>query len=250
MPMRVLLVEDEQLLRESIRQGLTENGWLVDDAGNGEDGLRLATSHMYDAVVLDIMLPGLDGLEVLRRMREARANYPVLFLTARNATSDKVEALNLGGDDYLTKPFAFSELLARINAMVRRSQNAQPGPMRVADVELDPLARKVVRAGQTIPLLPREYALLEYMVRNKNQPLTRAMIAKNVWDDRFDSFSNVIDVHINRLRTKLDRDFAVKLIQTIRGVGYVLRDPSMPDPTLPPTEEDAALDREPVGAGA
>lgn len=226
--MRVLLVEDEALLCESVKKGLSEQGIAVDAAGDGNEGLRLATSHLYDAVILDIMLPGIDGISLLKQLREAKVETPVLFLTARTSTDDKVEALNLGGDDYITKPFAFSELLARLQAMIRRSQKAAPGPLRVADLELDPLGRKVVRGGRKIELLPREYALLEYMVRNRGQPLTRAMIAENVWGGSFDSFSNVIDVHINRLRTKLDRDFPVKLIETLRGVGYTLRDPGKP----------------------
>jgi DNA-binding response OmpR family regulator len=228
--MRILLVEDEVLLCESIKSGLSEHGMTVDAVGDGQEGLRLACSHLYDAVILDIMLPGMDGMELLRKLRQDGHQTPVLFLTARTSTDDKVAALNTGGDDYLTKPFAFSELLARLQAMVRRSRSATPGPLRVADLEIEPLSRRVVRAGKPIELLPREYALLEFMVRNRNQPLTRAMIADHVWDKSFDSFSNVIDVHINRLRAKVDRDFPVKLIHTIRGVGYILRDPALPEP--------------------
>jgi two-component system copper resistance phosphate regulon response regulator CusR len=221
--MKLLIVEDEPKTGEYIRRGLTEAGFVVDLARDGQDGLHLAMTGDYDLAVLDVMLPGLDGWTILGTLRQAGHGLPVLFLTARDLVEDKVRGLELGADDYLVKPFAFAELLARIRTLLRRgAQQPAAGTLRVADLELDLLRHRVTRAGQRINLTPKEFALLEFLVRRAGEVLPRALIASQVWDMNFDSDTNVIDVAVRRLRAKVDDDFEQKLIRTVRGMGYVL----------------------------
>ena len=201
-----------------------EERYAVDLASEGEDGLALAELTPYDLIVLDLMLPGLDGFQILRRLRDDGVATPVIILTARNAVDDKIRGLDLGADDYLTKPFAFEELLARVRALLRRGQPQVSPVLKVADLALDPAARRVTRAGQRIELTAKEYALLEYLMRHHGRVLTRTMISEHVWDQTFDSYTNVIDVYVNYLRKKVDQGFEPKLIHTVRGVGYTLRE--------------------------
>ena len=222
--MRILVVEDEEKVASFIRKGLEEERYAVDLAPDGEEGLALAQVNPYDLIVLDLMLPKLDGFKVLGRLREEGVHTPVLVLTARDRLDDKVRGLDLGADDYLTKPFAFSELLARMRALLRRGKPTRSPTLTVADLTLDPASRRVTRAGQTIELTAKEYALLEYFLRHAGQVLTRTMISEHVWDQSFDSYTNVIDVYVNYLRKKIDQGFHPKLIHTVRGVGYVLRE--------------------------
>jgi heavy metal response regulator len=218
---RVLVVEDEVRVRSFVERGLREAGFAVDGAGDGEEGLRLALVNPYDAIVLDLMLPKKDGLAVLRELRAAGRATPVLVLTARDEVDDKVRGLNAGADDYLPKPFAFAELLARVRALLRRG-TARPSLLEIGDLRVDILARKAERSGQRLDLTPKEFALLEYLARHAGEVVTRTMISEHVWDMNFDSFSNVIDVYIRYLRRKIDEPFEQKLIHTRRGVGYVL----------------------------
>ncbi len=221
--MRILVVEDEEKVASFIRRGLEEERYAVDVALDGEEGLELALASPYDLVILDLMLPKLDGLKVLQKLRAEPVAVPVLVLTARDNVGDKVRGLDLGADDYLTKPFAFAELLARVRALLRRGKPQTPPVLRVADLCLDPSARRVTRGDQAIELTAKEYALLEYLLRHAGQVLTRTMISEHVWDQSFDSYTNVIDVYVNYLRKKIDQGFEPKLIHTVRGVGYVLR---------------------------
>ena len=223
--MRVLVVEDESSISGFIRQGLTEAGFVVDLARTGTDGAHLATTDDYDLVVLDVMLPGLDGWGVLRRIREAHRTMPVIFLTARSQVDERVKGLELGADDYLLKPFAFSELLARVRTLLRRGRAKEPEVLRVADVELDLLRRRVIRGGRRIDLTAKEFALLELLLRRHDEVLPRSLIASQVWDMNFDSDTNVIEVAVRRLRAKIDDGFEPKLIHTVRGMGYVLETP-------------------------
>jgi two-component system, OmpR family, response regulator len=222
--MRVLVVEDEIKMASLIRRGLRSEGLAADVAIKGEDALWMAGSTTYDAIVLDVMLPGIDGFETCRRLREAGIWAPVLMLTARDAVDDRVAGLDGGADDYLTKPFEVAELLARVRALLRRGTPA-PAVLAIADLRLDPSTRTVTRANRTIELTAREYALLEYFLRNAGRVLSRALIAQHVWGVSFDTFTNVIDVYVNYLRRKIDADFEPKLIHTVRGAGYVLRGP-------------------------
>jgi heavy metal response regulator len=219
--MRVLVVEDELRVRSFLERGLQEAGFAVDVAADGEDGLRLALVHPYDAIVLDLMLPKRDGLSVLRELRGAGRATPVLVLTARDEVDDRVRGLDAGADDYLPKPFAFAELLARVRALLRRG-TARPSLLEIGDLRIDLLSRKAVRAGVKLELTQKEFALLEYLARHEGEVVTRTMISEHVWDMNFDSFSNVIDVYIRYLRRKIDEPFGTKLIHTRRGVGYVL----------------------------
>jgi heavy metal response regulator len=221
--MRILLVEDDRKVASFIRKGLSEEGYAVDVAHDGEAGLFMGLDRLHDVIVLDVMLPGKPGFQVLRELRQAKVTTPVLLLTARDAVEDKVQGLDAGADDYLTKPFAFAELLARVRALLRRGKAAQAPALQVADLILDPAARTVKRGGGTIPLTNREFALLEYFLRNPGRVLTRTMIAEHVWDYSFDAGTNVIDVYVNYLRKKVDAGRELKLIHTVRGVGYVLR---------------------------
>ena len=224
--MKLLIIEDEPKTADYLRQGFSESGLTADIARTGTDGLHLALTETYDLVVLDVMLPGLDGWAVLRGMRAVGRDTPVLFLTARDQVDDRVKGLELGADDYLTKPFAFAELLARVRTLLRRGKSAQVlDRLAVTDLEIDLLRRRVTRAGKRIDLTAKEFALLELLVRRRGEVLPRSLIASQVWDMNFDSDTNVIDVAVRRLRAKIDDEFNVKLIQTVRGMGYVLRDP-------------------------
>lgn len=221
--MRVLVIEDESGVAGFLKKGLREASYAVDVADNGVDGLHLASTETYDAIVLDLMLPGKDGFTLLRELRGKGCTTPIICLTARDAVTDRIKGLDLGADDYLSKPFSFSELLARIRALLRRGQTLSGNPIVVGDLTIDVLARDVNRSGKRIDLSPNEYALLEYLSRNAGQVLTRTMILEHVWDMNQDPMTNVVDVHINRLRKKVDTGFDAPLIHTIRGVGYVLR---------------------------
>jgi two-component system, OmpR family, copper resistance phosphate regulon response regulator CusR len=219
--MRLLVVEDEAKTAQYLQKGLSENGFVVDTAQNGIDGLHLALSGHYDLIVLDVMLPGIDGWQVIRELRQEKAT-PVLFLSARGKVEDRVTGLELGGDDYLLKPFAFSELVARIRNLLRRGADREPDTLRIADLELDVRSRRVTRSGTPIHLTAKEFALLHLLSRRRGEVLTRTLIAEQVWDMNFDSDTNVVEVAIRRLRAKVDDTFDRKLIHTIRGVGYVL----------------------------
>ena len=221
--MRILLVEDDPRVASFIRRGLREERYTVDVAKDGEQALFLAQTGEYDLIVLDVMLPKRDGLDVLRRLRSDRVTVPVLILTAKDELQDKVAGLNAGADDYLTKPFGFDELLARIRALLRRRGDLMPTVLRAADLELDVVRHRAVRAGKPLILTNREFSLLEFLLRHPNQIVTRTMLAEHVWEHDFDPLSNVIDVHIARLRRKIDESFALKLLETIRGSGYILK---------------------------
>ena len=225
--MRALIIEDDEVVARFIAKGLRQHGYLVDVARDGRDGLFRALEQAYDVMVVDRMLPGLDGLAVLKTVRSAGNSTPILVLSALAEVDDRVEGLRAGGDDYLTKPFAFSELLARLEALQRRPRGgaATHAVYRAGDLELDPRRRTVARAGEPIRLLPREFALLEYLMRHRGQVVTRTMLLENVWDYHFDPQTNVVDVHVSRLRAKVDRPFSEPLIETVRGVGYRMRDP-------------------------
>lgn len=221
--MRVLVVEDEPKTGDYLKQGLSEAGFMVDLARDGLDGLHLALTEAYDLAVLDVMLPGIDGWQVLHGIRKAGKDMPVLFLTARDAVDDRVKGLELGADDYLVKPFAFSELLARVRTLLRRgSKGKEADILRVADLELDLMRRRVSRSGKKIDLTSKEFSLLELLLRRQGEVLPRSLIASQVWDMNFDSDTNVIEVAIRRLRGKVDDSFELKLIHTVRGMGYVL----------------------------
>ena len=221
--MKILVVEDEPKTGDYLKQGLVEAGFVVDLMRDGRDGLHCALTDSHDVIVLDVMLPGMDGWEVLRAIRAAGREVPVLFLTARDEVDDRVRGLELGADDYLVKPFAFSELLARVRTLLRRGGKAKESEfLRAADLELDLLRRRVNRAGKRIDLTAKEFALLELLLRRQGEVLPRSLIASQVWDMNFDSDTNVIEVAIKRLRVKIDDGFELKLIRTVRGMGYVL----------------------------
>ena len=222
--MKILVVEDEKKVSSFIKRGLEEEKYDVDTAYDGEEGLKMAIAGQYDAIVLDWMLPKQDGLGVLKELRAQKRITPVLMLTAKDTVEDIVAGLDSGSDDYLTKPFAFAELLARVRALLRRSEMDRGAELRFADLRIDPVTHKVWRSDKEIDLTAKEYALLEYFMRNPNQVLTRTMIADHVWDYTFDSFTNIIDVYVNYLRKKIDRDADKKLIHTVRGVGYILKE--------------------------
>jgi len=222
--MRILLVEDDSKIASFILKGLKAEGFAVDHAVNGEDGLHLALTEPYDAAVIDIMLPKKDGLRVIAEMRRENVKTPVIILSAKGSVDDRVKGLQAGGDDYLTKPFAFSELLARIQALIRRS-SGQSEPMRLnaGDVTMNLITREVMRAGKKIELQPLEFSLLEYLMRNAGRVVSKTMIMEHVWDYYFDPQTNVVESRIYKLREKIDKDFATRLIHTVRGVGYVLK---------------------------
>ncbi|MGE0014162.1 MAG: DNA-binding response regulator [Azoarcus sp.] len=220
--MKILIVEDEPKTGDYLRQGLVEAGFVVDLARDGLDGLHLALGGGYDLIVLDVMLPSLDGWGVLQTVRGQGQEMPVLFLTARDQVEDRVRGLELGADDYLVKPFAFSELLARVRTLLRRGKAKEPEVLRVADLELDLMRRRVLRAGVRIDLTAKEFALLELLLRRQGEVLPRSLIASQVWDMNFDSDTNVIEVAVRRLRAKVDEPFEPRLIRTVRGMGYVL----------------------------
>ncbi|MCB1939439.1 MAG: heavy metal response regulator transcription factor [Rhodocyclaceae bacterium] len=224
--MKVLIVEDETKTGDYLRQGLREAGYTADLARNGVDGLHLAMTGDHDLLILDVMLPGLDGWQILDALRRAHKDVPVLFLTARDAVEDRVKGLELGADDYLVKPFAFSELLARVRTVLRRGRSgAEPTTLRLADLELDLLRRRATRGGKRIDLTAKEFALLELLLRRHGEVLPRSLIASQVWDMNFDSDTNVIEVAMRRLRSKIDDPFDTRLVHTVRGMGYVLEAP-------------------------
>jgi heavy metal response regulator len=226
--MRILLVEDDKKVASFIRKGLEEEGYAVDVAAEGEAGLFMGLDRLHDLIILDVMLPKKPGFQVLRELRQAKVATPVLMLTARDTVEDKVQGLDAGADDYLTKPFVFAELLARVRALLRRRAEARSPRLQVADLLLDPATRSVTRDGQPITLTNREFALLEYLMRNAGRVLTRTAITEHVWDYDFDSGTNVIDVYVNYLRKKIDAGHEPKLLHTVRGAGYVLRESHEP----------------------
>jgi DNA-binding response OmpR family regulator len=223
---RILVVEDEPKVAEAVRKGLEAEGYTATVAATGEDGFFLATTQVFDLIVLDLMLPGRGGLEILEALRERRCDTPVLILTARDSVEDRVRGLDSGADDYLIKPFAFPELLARIRALTRRGRTDRVLRFKLAALELDCVTRRVVRDGRDIPLTAREFELLEYLLRHQGHVVSREMLARDVWNDeeRTSALDNLIDVHITRLRRKIDAPFDSKLLKTIRGVGFVLRE--------------------------
>lgn len=222
--MRVLIVEDELKMAGLIRRGLVEEGHAADVAGSGEDALWMAQAHPYDVIVLDVMLPGLSGFETCRRLRNEGVWSPVLMLTARDAVVDRVAGLDAGADDYLTKPFSFAELLARLRALARRGCVERPTELAVGDLRLDPAARRAWRAGHEIHLSPKEFALLETFMRRPGQVLSRLQLLEHAWDFAYENRSNVVDVYIRYLREKIDRPFGTESLETVRGAGYRLRD--------------------------
>ena len=222
--MRMLLVEDEKKVADFIARGLRSERYAVDVAYDGERGWELASGANYDLIILDLMLPGMKGTELLRRLRRQGGAAAVLVLTARDGTNDKVENFEAGADDYLTKPFAFAELLVRVKALLRRPPASGTHVLRVADLEIDRLTQQVRRAGKRIELTAKEYALLEYLAANAGRILSRTMIVEHVWDESFESLTNIVDVYVRHLRSKVDDPFAAKLIQTVRGAGYCLND--------------------------
>jgi two-component system OmpR family response regulator len=222
--MRVLVIEDDSKIASFVVNGLKQNGFAVDHASDGEKGLALAGAVTYDVAVLDIMLPKLDGLSLLRQLRQDKIHTPVLILSAKASVDDRVKGLQAGGDDYLTKPFAFSELLARVQALIRRaSHTTEPTKLSAGDLTMDLLTREVARSGQKLELQAREFALLELLLRHPGRVVTKTMILEHLWDYSFDPQTNVVDVLVHRLRAKVDKDFSAKLIHTIRGVGYVVK---------------------------
>jgi heavy metal response regulator len=222
--MRILVVEDEKKVASFLKKGLEEEYYAVDCAYDGEEALYLVEANEYDLMILDIMLPKIDGLEVLKGVRDKGFPLPVLMLTAKDSVEDVIKGLDAGGDDYLTKPFAFAELLARVRALLRRKEREPTGELQVADLVLDPVTHAVSRGGQEIELTAKEYALLEYLMRQVNRVVTRTMISEHVWDYHFDPMTNVIDVYVNHLRNKIDQNSSQRLIHTIRGVGYMLKE--------------------------
>jgi len=226
--MRILLVEDDVDLAQFIRKGLKEEQYIVDAAADGEEGLALALGNPYDLLILDIMLPKLDGLALCRRVRDKGIMTPVLLLTARNTVETKVSGFETGADQFLAKPFAFVEFLARVRSLLRRGSSQQVAHLQAADLRLDPASHRVWRAGQEVFLTNKEYAMLEFLLRNKNRVLTRTAIIGHVWDISYDPMTNIVDAHIRALRAKIDRDFSPPLITTVRGAGYMLEEPDAP----------------------
>ena len=223
--MRILLVEDDQKIASFIIKGLKAEGFAVDHAADGEDGLHLALTEPYDAAIIDIMLPGVDGLKLIENLRREKLNTPVIILSAKGEVDDRVKGLQTGADDYLAKPFAFSELLARLQALIRRSSDvSEPTKLTVADISMNLISREVVRAGKKIDLQPLEFSLLEYLLRNAGRVVSKTMIMEHVWDYYFDPQTNVVESRIYKLREKIDKGFSTKLIHTVRGVGYVLKE--------------------------
>ena len=222
--MRVLLIEDDQVIAGFIKKGMKEAGFAIDHASDGMAGLNVAQDGVYDVAIVDLMLPKLDGLAVIDRLRDQKINLPIIILSAKRSVDDRIDGLRHGGDDYLTKPFSFSELLARVEALLRRANNvAEPTTLTMHDLSLDLLARTVTRAGKKIDLQPKEFALLEYLIRNAGHVVSKTMIMERVWNYNFDPSTNVVEARISKLREKVDRDFEMPLIHTVRGLGYVLK---------------------------
>jgi two-component system, OmpR family, response regulator len=222
--MKILVIEDDQSMSDFVVRGLKESGHVVDQSNNGRDGLFMATGEKYDALIVDRMLPGVDGLTIVKMLRSTGNHTPVIFLTTMGGIDDRVEGLEAGGDDYLVKPFAFAELLARLSAVLRRPQVSDVKTvLRFADLEMDLLKRVVTRAGKSIDLQPQEFRLLEYLLRSEGRVVTRTMLLESVWDFHFDPQTSIVETHISRLRGKIDRGFATEILKTIRGVGYCLR---------------------------
>ena len=226
--MRILLVEDERKLSGVIKRSLNEVNYAVDLANNGDEALFIAESNPYDLIILDIMLPGKDGISICRNLRKNKNDTPILMLTARDDEEDKITGLDSGADDYITKPFSYPEFLARVRALLRRKNTVKSTHLKVADLELDQLTRKAYRAGKEIELRPTEYTLLEYLMNNVGQVVTRTMISDHVWDGDFEAFSNVINVYVNYLKKKIDYGHTKQLLHSLRGVGYILKDESSP----------------------
>ena len=221
--MRILVIDDERKISSFIQRGLKEKNYVVDVANEADNALMLAEVNPYDLIILDILMPDKDGLTICRELRKNKITTPILMLTARNAVRDKVRGLDVGADDYLTKPFAFEELLARVRALLRRDTKEKNSILKVADLELNQLTREVKRQNKPVPLTAKEYALLEYFMLHANQVITRTMISEHVWEEDFDSFTNVIDVYVKHLRDKIDKGSSTDLIHTVRGVGYSLK---------------------------
>jgi two-component system OmpR family response regulator len=223
--MRILLIEDDEKVGSLIARGLREEGFVVDRARDGEEGLRMGLKEPYDTAIVDIMLPKLDGLSLIEELRRQKVNTPILILSAKRSVDDRVRGLQTGSDDYLTKPFAFSELLARVQALIRRTSTvSEPNSLAVGDLSIDLITRVVKRGDKEIPLQPKEYALLEYLARNAGKVVSRTMIMEHVWDYNFDPMTNVVEARISKLRDKIDKDFDTKLLHTVWGAGYVLKE--------------------------
>jgi len=223
--MRILLIEDDEKVGSLIARGLREEGFVVDRARDGEEGLRMGLKEHYDTAIVDIMLPKLDGLSLIEELRRQKVNTPILILSAKRSVDDRVRGLQTGSDDYLTKPFAFSELLARVQALIRRTSTvSEPNSLAVGDLSIDLITRVVKRGDKEIPLQPKEYALLEYLARNAGKVVSRTMIMEHVWDYNFDPMTNVVEARISKLRDKIDKDFDTKLLHTVWGAGYVLKE--------------------------
>jgi two-component system copper resistance phosphate regulon response regulator CusR len=236
--MRVLLVEDEARMARFIARGLRERAYAVDVARDGEEALYQASINAYDVIILDLLLPKVDGLQVCRELRASGASTPILMLTARDTVHDRIRGLDTGADDYITKPFAFGELLARLRALLRRGGDVRPQVITVADLSVDTHAQRVTRGGRPVPLTTKEYALLEFLARNARRVVGRSEISEHVWDDRYDPFTNLIDVYVGRLRRKVDGPGAVPLIHTRRGAGYILTDDDGPHAEAQPSGRD------------
>jgi heavy metal response regulator len=222
--MRVLIVEDEKRIQDFLSRGLESAGYAVDAAMDGNTGVEMVHATEYDLIILDLNLPDIDGLQVLQKIRNRKVSPPVLILSARDAVEDRVKGLELGADDYLVKPFAFVEMLARVRALLRRGQPT-PERLQVGDLQLDCIRRKVTRANENIELAPKEFSILEYLMRNRGRPLSRTMIVEHVWDMDYDGLTNIVDVYIRHLRSKIDDKYAIKMIHTVRGIGYMLDTP-------------------------
>src|SRR5438105_1700063 len=227
--MRILVVEDEKRIADFLSRGLESAGYAVDVAGTGSNALDLVHNTEYDLIILDLGLPDMDGLQVLQKVRNRKTSPPVLILSARDAVDDRVKGLEVGADDYLVKPFAFVELLARVRALLRRGQPT-PERLQVGDLVLDCIRRKVTRLNENVELAPKEFSILEYLMRNRGRPLSRTMIVEHVWDMDYDGLTNIVDVYICHLRSKIDDKFAAKMIRTVRGIGYMLDAPELPEP--------------------
>jgi len=225
--MRILVVEDDKKIASFVKKGMEAAGFAVDHAPDGEEGLHLALTESYDAAIIDLMLPKLDGLTLIENIRKDRINTPIIILSAKGSIDDRVRGLQTGSDDYLTKPFAFSELLARVQALIRRSTGtSEPTTLSLGDLTMDLLAREIYRGGEKIELQPKEFSLLEYLMRNAGKVVSKTMIMEHVWDYHFDPQTNVVEARVSRLRDKIDKGFGDKLIHTVRGVGYVLKEES------------------------